>query len=254
MDEEMSSAPRGNTSFRMPVINRQGNVQIRMGNIPRPVATEGDSELISPIPRLESKLISKGRKYTSDNPYYFSHCMLNITNYHPQLWPSVVQYWKSVATQEYGRNNKHTEHTGEDIFSYLGTFLGKSTKAHWDSYKSKYPNEIEELVSYGNNPWNFVNRVGIIITGQDPNIGSTIVQKDALTQLERLAIGHFEYIVDFTNEYYYLTTISGNAFNPVIGDKMLDKLPGALGKEIADRFQKDISQFKGTYIDHIGAE
>ena len=55
---------------------------------------------------------------------------------------------------------------------------------------------------------NFINRVGIIITGQDPNIGSTIVQRDALTQLERLSIDHFEYIVDFTNEYYYLTTIS----------------------------------------------
>ena len=33
---------------------------------------------------------------------------------------------------------------------------------------------------------------------------------------------------------------------------MLDKLPGALGKEIADRFQNDISDYKGTYIDHIG--
>ena len=138
------------------------------------------------------------------------------------------------------------------MFSYLEIFLGESTKAHWDSYKSQYPQEIEELVSYGNNPWNFVNRVGIIITGQDPNIGSTMVQRDALTQLERLSIDHFEHIVDFTNEYYYLTTISGNAFNPAIGDKMLDKLPGALGKEIADRFQKDISEYKGTYIDHIG--
>ena len=33
---------------------------------------------------------------------------------------------------------------------------------------------------------------------------------------------------------------------------MLDKLPGALGREIADKFQKDINDFKGTYIDHIG--
>ena len=40
MDEEMSSAPRGNTSFGMPVFNREGNVQIGMGNIPKPIATE----------------------------------------------------------------------------------------------------------------------------------------------------------------------------------------------------------------------
>ena len=87
----MSSAPRGNTSFGMPVINQLGNVQIGMGNIPRPIATEQDHTIISPLFNTESKMITKGRKYPSDNPYYFPHCMLNITNYHPQLCPSIVQ-------------------------------------------------------------------------------------------------------------------------------------------------------------------
>ena len=91
MDEEMSSAPKANTSFGIPVINRQGNVQIGMGNIPRPIATERDSAIISPLLNTESQMITKGRKYPSDNPYYFPHCMLNITNYNPQLWPSIVQ-------------------------------------------------------------------------------------------------------------------------------------------------------------------
>ena len=101
MDKEMSNV-RGpnNSSFGMLVIDQHKNVQIGMGNILRPRATEPDPLFISPVLNTESKMVTKRRKYPSNNPYYLPHCMLNLTNYHSQLWPSVVQHWKSVVTQE----------------------------------------------------------------------------------------------------------------------------------------------------------
>ena len=40
------------------------------------------------------------------------------------------------------------------------------------------------------------------------------------------------------NDYFYYCTISGNAFDQDLGKKLFKKLPGALGREIEERWTK----------------
>ena len=40
------------------------------------------------------------------------------------------------------------------------------------------------------------------------------------------------------NDYCYYCTISGNAFDHYLGKKLFNKLPGALGREIEERWTK----------------
>lgn len=57
------------------------------------------------------------------------------------------------------------------MYKYLETFLGESTKAMWESYKITFPKDFEALLRAGSNPYNFVNKVQNIATGEDPNSG-----------------------------------------------------------------------------------
>ena len=85
-----------------------------------------------------------------------------------------------------GRNNKRIykknehNHSGEEMYAYLENYLAETVKAHWERYKAQYPNEIKELIDLGNNPYNFVNKIHLLITGEDPNSGLLSVQQDAM--------------------------------------------------------------------------
>ncbi|KAG5591573.1 hypothetical protein H5410_042087 [Solanum commersonii] len=44
--------------------------------------------------------------------------------------------------------------------------------------------------------------------------------------------------LNFLKDYYYYCTISGNSFDEELGKKLFNKLPGALGREIEERWYK----------------
>ena len=54
------------------------------------------------------------------------------------------------------------------MYRYLETFLGESTKALWEAYKIIFPQDFQELVELGSNPYNFVNKVHTLLTREDP--------------------------------------------------------------------------------------
>lgn len=124
------------------------------------------------------------------------------------------------------------------MYRYLETFLGESTKALWEAYKVNFPQEFQTLIALGANPYNFTNKVHSLITGEDPNSGFLILQKEALIHLEQISITNWKYIKEFLNDYFYYCGISGNAFDQYLGKKLLNKLPGALEREIEERWNK----------------
>jgi len=124
------------------------------------------------------------------------------------------------------------------MYKYMETFLGESTKGLWEAYKSEFQQEFQALIAMGPNPYNFTNKIHSLITGEDPNSGLVILQKNALIKLEQLSISSWHHIKKFSNEYFYYCTISGNAFDQDLGKKLFNKLPGVLGREIEDRWYK----------------
>ena len=124
------------------------------------------------------------------------------------------------------------------MYKYLETFLGESTKALWEAYKVEFPSEFQYWVSLGPNPYNFTNKIHTLITGEDPNSGLVALQWNAVIKLEQLSISNWYYIKKFLNDYFYYCTISGNAFDQDLGKKLFNKLPGALGREIEERWTK----------------
>ena len=46
------------------------------------------------------------------------------------------------------------------MYNYLETFLGESTRALWESYKTNFRENYNNMLSLGANPYNFVNQIG----------------------------------------------------------------------------------------------
>ena len=107
-----------------------------------------------------------------------------------------------------------------------------------EAYKSEFPQEFQALVNMGPNPYNFTNKIHSLITGEDPNSGTIVLQRNALIKLEQLSISNWCYIKEFLKEFFYYCTLSGNTFDETIGKKLFNKLPGALGREIEERWNK----------------
>ena len=83
------------------------------------------------------------------------------------------------------------------MYRYMETFLGESIKGMWEAYKVTYPQEFQELVNMGPNPYNFTNKIHSLITGEDPNSGLVVLQKNALIKLEQLSITNWSHIKTF---------------------------------------------------------
>ncbi|KAA8540648.1 hypothetical protein F0562_024434 [Nyssa sinensis] len=166
------------------------------------------------------------------------------------VWPSVIDKWKTLVVREY--TNKGFDHTALQCLAHIETFLGESAKTIWEGYKLKFPDDLARTVSFGANPWNFVNKIQFVLIGEDPNLGIQSQQQEAMAELERLSLSSYMYIKQFLVDFMYNTSISGNAFNPVILDKLMLKLPGALGKKIQERWKIALGDRTGDVLDSIG--
>ena len=134
------------------------------------------------------------------------------------------------------------------MYKYLETFLGESTRALWESYKTNFRENYNGMLKLGANPYNFVNQISSLITGEDPNSGHLTIQQEALLHLEKMQIKDWRYIKEFCKSYYHFCAISGNEFNQELGEKLFRKLPGTLGREIKTSWRelKGVQQDKMT--------
>jgi len=162
--------------------------------------------------------------------------ILNIAAHDPQLWNSIIDVWKCIVVADYIHHYNETD--AETMYRYMETFLGESIKGVWEAYKVAYPQEFQELVNMGPNPYNFTNKIHILVTGEDPNSGLVLLQKNVLIKLEQLSINNWCHIKNFLKDFFYYCAISGNAFDQSLGKKLFIKLPGSLGREIEERWNK----------------
>ncbi|KAL3503976.1 hypothetical protein ACH5RR_033817 [Cinchona calisaya] len=111
----------------------------------------------------------------------------------------------------------------------------------WQEWKERNPMELAELIFLGSNPFNFGSTINQIITREDPNLGNTEQQKNALIKLEQLNLKNWYYIKHFfLAEFVYYASFCGNTWNNEIGNKLFNKLPGALGLEINKRYREEV--------------
>ena len=76
------------------------------------------------------------------------------------------------------------------------------------------------MLKLGANPYNFVNQISSLITGEDPNSGHITIQQEALLHLEQMQIKDWKYIKDFCQSLYAFCAISGNGYNQELGEKL----------------------------------
>lgn len=133
------------------------------------------------------------------------------------------------------------------MIKYLETFIGDVATKIWNDFKKGFPRDYEALVAKGANPHNFLNMVGQILTAKDPNLGSTVEQERAAKALEQISLKSYDEAVPFLKEYIGLTATSQNSFDETLSDRLVKKLPGAIGDEIQKEYEKWKPSVKGTF-------
>lgn len=161
----------------------------------------------------------KGKPYKPDQPIKLqpgeeAGKILNFLSFPPQQWPAVIDLWKSVVWAECV--NKYRDFDTDDLYTVLETYLGQSAKMIREDFKKTHSKEYTDIKGKGANPWNFLNKVGDLITSQDPNIGSITAATDALIKLEQLTISDFRFINDFSNLFIYYAALAQHTFDPDI--------------------------------------
>lgn len=67
----------------------------------------------------------------------------------------------------------------------------------------------------GANPHNFINKMHSLVTGEDPNSGTIILQRNAIIKLEQLSISNWRYIKEFLIELFYYCMLDGNILKKI---------------------------------------
>lgn len=195
------------------------------GQRPRPSYTDYK-------PELEDKYRSKGRRFPGE-PLIYGQL---IATGDPQLLKDEVEAWKNMALQKYNQTNKQFS-TTEQTYKFLETTLGPAAMALWEAYKDKNKTEYEQLIALGNNPYNFVNRVGTLLTGADPNEGIRYEQQRMIRRLEQLKLVDYNRIKEFIVDATVMVTKAGGAYDEGLKLKVLNKLPGPLGEKLTKEYK-----------------
>ena len=149
MEDEVSSATSPTPFARNQLKEVRQN---RGGNLPRPQAHYENRPNQSYYKSIDYR--PKGRPYPIEKPYKFQGQalgqILNIAAHDPQLWNSVIDIWKYPVVAEVWKNIPQ-ETNPETMYKYLETFLEESTRALWESYKSKFKEHYNTMLSLGAN-------------------------------------------------------------------------------------------------------
>ena len=67
-----------------------------------------------------------------------------------------------------------------EMYNYLEKLLGETTRAAWEAYKLNYPVDFARDIELGPNPYNFTNKIQILLLGYQPNTNEGRQQQDAI--------------------------------------------------------------------------
>lgn len=202
-----SAAARPSSTPLEPPRTNQGQTTYSSGNIPpRSYSTYTDNREII-------KYKNMGKKYPIE--VFSEDTLLNINKYSPQLWPEVIQQWKNITTKKYLEKNKCIN-TQKPLLVILLREYGMIIK-------KRFPENYRQLLSLGNNPYNFINTVSNLITATDPNSGSIYQQAEAVRKLGQLKLNDPKHIVSFMEEFIFYTSRSQNNYNKDFMYKLLVK-------------------------------
>ena len=95
------------------------------------------------------------------------------------------------------------------MYSYLEKFLGETAMAAWKAYKQNFPADFARGIELGANPYNFTNKIQILLLGTQPNTGVGTHQQDAIRKLEQIQIKKWTFIKRFLQDFMYYSTIAG---------------------------------------------
>ena len=75
-----------------------------------------------------------------------------------------------------------------EMYNYLEKLLGETTRAAWEAYKLNYPVDFARDIELGANPYNFTDKIQILLLGYQPNTGEGRQQQDAIRKFEQVQI------------------------------------------------------------------
>ncbi|KAH7659679.1 hypothetical protein IHE45_16G046300, partial [Dioscorea alata] len=148
--------------------------------------------------------------------------LLNLTAHDPQKWTTIIEIWSQMVCRKYDELD-YTK-TPVEMYSYLEIFLGETSKVVWESYKLNFPQDFARDLELGDNPYNFVNKIRLLLLGDSPNANYGKQQIEAIRKLEQIQIKNWSFIKPFLLDFMYYSCIAGCFHDKTIGDKLFMKL------------------------------
>ncbi|KAH7685547.1 hypothetical protein IHE45_04G047000, partial [Dioscorea alata] len=133
--------------------------------------------------------------------------LLNLTAHDPQKWTTIIKIWGQMVCRKYDELD-YTK-TPVEMYSYLEKFLGETAKAVWESYKLNFPQDFARDLELGDNSYNFVNKVRLLLLEDSPNANYGKQQIEAIKKLEQLQIKNWAFIKPFILDFMYYSSIAG---------------------------------------------
>ncbi|KAH7690168.1 hypothetical protein IHE45_02G027600 [Dioscorea alata] len=127
--------------------------------------------------------------------------LLNLTAHEPQKWTTIIEIWGQMVCRKYDELD-YTK-TPVEMYSYLEKFLGEAARAVWESYKLNYPQDFSRDLELGDNPYNFVNKVRLLLLEDSPNANYGQQQIESIKKLEQLQIKNWTFIKPFLLDFMY---------------------------------------------------
>lgn len=174
-----------------------------------------------------------------------SGTILNIAAWDSQNWIQVRDQWEINAVR--AQKQLSYEQTSEEMWSYMELLLGDTIRYTYEAFKRDRSEFLKTQIDLGVNLYNFTTLIRQLILGNDPHRNNTYYQTEVLKLLDQLSIHKWKYIAQYCQDFFSLAARLGKALDPEIGEKNFRKLPGQLGVEIKEKWEKrdDINKTLG---------
>lgn len=252
-----------------PLIERMFMNEASSSNVPQ---TEGfpntrisGTPTFSPAPaqaqqQQQPMVIDMQRQATTAKPYVYDRLptlpsanaavgsMLTL----PQniaSWEETMRRWESntithVASKQFASN--------EDKVNYIENLLGESMKLYFQSWRTEYPENYQQLITSADDTINVTTQIRQIIFGYDEYRGQTEMQLRAKDDLARLTISSMADIGPYSNTYLALAARTGEVFvNPEMSAQYFRKLPPPFNTRLQELWTEKYPNFQVGILPRI---